>query len=101
MKLHRCIRCGSVQLHPEKLVCEECRALEKAAKTKHEAPSDIENGRLVTDSEIFHDVHYEIRDGQVIVWTKNDGVLVIGLKNAPAFINELRSVCDMWGGVRT
>jgi len=64
-------------------------------------PPNTDTARLVADSVRFRDVKYEFRDGHLIIWTKNDGVIAINFKCVPILMDELRDVAAVWGGVRT
>lgn len=64
-------------------------------------PPYNDTSRLVTDSERFKGVKYEFRDGHLIVWTKNDGVLALRLGAVKPFTDELMDIVKAWGGIRT
>jgi hypothetical protein len=56
--------------------------------------------RLVTDSEKFPGVKYEVRDGHLVIWTLKDGILAVQLEAIKQFAEELREMADVWGTPR-
>lgn len=59
-------------------------------------PPQREAERLITKSEKFRGTLYEIKNGQMVIWTRSCGVLTIDLRNVSDFAQELREVGEIW-----
>lgn len=64
-------------------------------------PSDTVTDRLITDSDVFRDMRYEIRAGMLIVYTLDNGVLAVPVNSLGKWVAELCDIREAWAGVKT
>lgn len=64
-------------------------------------PSETDTERLLTDSQVFGKMRYELRNGQLIIYTPKNGVLSVPLRWLTDWAYELVELAEAWEGVRT
>lgn len=57
---------------------------------------DKSTSDTIIDSEEFSGLHYQIKDGHVILIGGSCGTFAVSLKNAATFISELKEVVEMY-----
>ena len=46
-------------------------------------------------------MQYEVRDGKLIIYTLQNGVLAIPLRHVGLWADELQEIGELWDGIRT
>ena len=64
-------------------------------------PSETDAKRLLTDSQVFSKMRYEMRNGQLIIYTPKNGVLTVPLRWLADWAYELVDLAEAWEGMRT
>ena len=64
-------------------------------------PSETNTKRLLTDSQVFSKMRYEMRNGQLIIYTPKNGVLTVPLRWLADWAYELVDLAEAWEGMRT
>ena len=64
-------------------------------------PSETDTESLITKSNVFRGMQYEVRDGKLIIYTMQNGVLAIPLRHVGLWADELREIGELWDGIRT
>lgn len=59
-------------------------------------PAEHDCNALITKSEIFRGLLYEVRGKTLIIYTLQNGVLALPLKDIGDFVSELKEIAVMW-----
>lgn len=64
-------------------------------------PTESDSESLITKSNVFRGMQYEVRDGKLIIYTLQNGVLAIPLRHVGLWADELQAIGELWDGIRT
>lgn len=64
-------------------------------------PSETDTESLITKSNVFRGMQYEVRERKLIIYTLQNGVLAIPLRHVGLWADELREIGELWDGIRT
>lgn len=59
-------------------------------------PAEHDANALITKSEIFRGLLYEVRGKMLIIYTLQNGVLALPIKDIAEFATEVREISNMW-----
>ena len=63
-------------------------------------PSESDVDSLLTTSDVFNGMQYEVKKRKLIIYTRQNGILAIPLQHVELWTEELRAIADLWDGVR-
>lgn len=64
-------------------------------------PSETDTESLITKSNVFRGMQYEVRERNLIIYTLQNGVLAIPLRHVGLWADELQAIGELWDGIRT
>ena len=58
-------------------------------------------GEKVIKSEVFRDLHYIIKDGQICLISRKNGVFTVAFEALNDLIAEIEETTEVWGNIKT
>ena len=58
-------------------------------------------GEKVIKSEVFRDLHYIIKDGQICLISRENGVFTVAFEALNDLKAEIEEIAEVWGNIKT